>query len=297
MTHTKTWTRRATAAILALAMAAGLTACGGKDAGGSTAGQSIEDILKTAQANMAEIKSMSYDMVMSMEMAANDQKLSISTNGKVDQIIDPVSMKMDMNVDMGELGNMNTIMYIAQDGDKYTLYTGIDAGDGNLTWQKQEVADISSLQQMDARETFDLYLTSAESFQENGTETIAGAEATRYDGTISEEDLSKVLEASGVMNQFASLGISGEKLDTMLTDLGDLPISLWISKADQIPVKYEMDMSAIMQSLMSKMMDSMGAGEDDKLEVSNVLVSMTVSNVNGLNSIEIPAEALNAAAA
>lgn len=296
MRNTRSWTRRAAAAILTLTIAAGLGACGDKADGGA-AGQSIEDIMKTAQANMADVKSMSYDMTMSMEMKANDETLKIATSGKVDQIVDPITMKLDMNVDMGEVGNMNTAMYVAQDGDKYMLYTGIDAGDGNLVWQKQEMADTSAFDQMDARESFDLYLSSAESFKENGTETVAGAEATRYDGTISEEDLAQVLEASGVMDQFSSLGITGDQLDTMLTDLGDLPISLWISKADQIPVKYEMDMTAIMQSLMGKMMDSMGAGEDDKLDVANVLVSMTVSNINGVESIEIPAEALNAAAA
>ena len=294
MKHTRSWTKRAAAAVLALTMAAGLTACGSKD-GGST-GQSSEDILKTAQENMADIKSMSYDMTMSMDMASGGESLKIATNGKVDQIIDPITMKMDMNVDMGEIGNMNTTMYVAQDGEKYMLYTGIDSGDGNLVWQKQEVADTSAFEQMDARESFDLYLSSAESFQENGAEKIADRDATRYDGVISEADLAKVMEASGVLSQFASLGISGDQLDTMLTGLGDLPISLWIAKEDLIPVKYEMDMTAIMQSLMTKMMDSMGAGEENKLDVSNVLVSMTVSNINAVDSIEIPAEALNAAA-
>lgn len=38
----------------------------------------------------------------------------------------------------------------------------------------------------------------------------------------------------------------------MLTDLGDLPISVWVEKESNLPVKYEMDMTAIMQSIMTR---------------------------------------------
>ena len=102
----------------------------------------------------------------------------------------------------------------------------------------------------------ELYLKSGSNFQENGTETIEGKETVRYDGVITNECFNEVFTSTGVLDQFSSLGVDAETAQSMLTDLGDLPISVWVEKESNLPVKYEMDMTAIMQSIMTKTMEA-----------------------------------------
>lgn len=287
------WYHRAAAAGLAVTMALSLAACGGKGndpaAGGDVSGMSVEEIVKKSQENLAAASSLSYDMAMDMEMSAQGQTIAMTMNGVADHIVDPMQMKMDMSIDMGELGSAKTEMYMMDEDGQYVLYTGVDDGTGTLTWQKQTVADASAMEQYDAKASFDLYVSSAEDFQENGTETVGTVEATRYDGVIGKDAMSEVLQASGALSQMSALGMSATDVDALADSLGDLPLSLWISTADTMPVKYELDMTEMMRALMQGM-----GSETAQVEIGKMQMSMTVRNINGVESIEVPAEALAA---
>ena len=108
------WTKKLGIAALALTATISLTAC---------TGQSAEDIMKTAQEKLNEIKSMSYEMKMDMDMAAEGETLKMTMTGNADCIVEPMAMQMDMTMDMGELGSMPMKMY-AQDKDgSYVIYS------------------------------------------------------------------------------------------------------------------------------------------------------------------------------
>lgn len=287
------WCHRAAAVGLALTMALSLAACGEKGnepaGGGDISGMSVEEIVKKSQENLAAASSLSYDMAMDMEMSAQGQTIAMAMNGVADHIVDPMQMKMDMSIDMGELGSAKSEMYMMEEDGQYVLYTGMDDGTGTMTWQKQTVADASAMEQYDAKASFDLYVSSAENFQESGTETVGTVEAMRYDGVIGKDALSEVLQASGALSQMSALGMSTEDVDALADSLGDLPISLWISTADTTPVKYELDMTEMMSALMQGM-----GSETAQVEIGKMQMSMTVRNINSVESIEVPAEALAA---
>lgn len=280
------WTKKLGIAALALTATISLTAC---------TGQSAEDIMKTAQEKLNEIKSMSYEMKMDMDMAAEGETLKMTMTGNADCIVEPMAMQMDMTMDMGELGSMPMKMY-AQDKDgSYVIYSGMDVGTGTMTWTSQTLGSMEDLMQYDAQASMDLYISSADSFKENGTESINGAETVRYDGIISQEAMNEVMTASGVMKQFSALGMDTSEITEMLANLGDLPISIWVEKESGLPVQYTMDMTTMMQTMMEKALASEAAeGEDTTVTVNKVLISMTMSNFNGVEKIVIPEEALNA---
>ena len=77
------------------------------------------------------------------------------------------------------------------------MYTGGDFG-GEMSWFKQTPGDLAAVAQYDAKENFELYLKSAESFKENGSETTNGIKTVRYDGCRAAESL-KVLKRVFVM--------------------------------------------------------------------------------------------------
>lgn len=85
------------------------------------------------------------------------------------------------------------------------MYTGGDFG-GEMSWSRQTPGDLAAVAQYDAKENFELYLKSVESFKENGSETTNGIKTVRYDGIISEDALKDVMNSTGVLSQPDSVG-------------------------------------------------------------------------------------------
>ena len=279
---------------LVLAMVFSFAACGDNKGGGSAGGEGLspEDALKKAMETMESVKSMSYDMNMAMEMSAQGQSINMDTTAKVDFFADPMKMKMDMNMDMGSLGSTKSTMYMLQEGNQYSIYTGTDAGNGTLTWQKTSGGDASAFEQYSAKDNFDMYLNSSEGLKETGSEKIGDRDAIRYEGAIAQDDLAEVLSNSGALSSFSSLGVTEAQVQSMLKDIGDLKMTMWLAKDDYMPLKYEMDMTDMMQKLMDGVMSS--AAQGAKIEIGKVEVSMTISNVDGVEDFEVTAEALAA---
>lgn len=275
--------KRTLAAAMVLALALGLTAC----SGGSSADETPEEVLTKAQQAMEEISSMGYDMTMDMAMEADglDEALEITTTTQVDAILDPISMKADMTIDMGELGGATHMqLYVVEQDGAYQMATGTVGEDGATTWETGTMDSLSGLEQLDGKASMNVYLSSAQSFTQGVTETIGGMEATRYDGIIAGADLEEVLEASGTLEQLNSMGL-GDVSD-MLAGLADLPISIWIAKDTYYPVQYEMDMAAMMQTMLEK---SLSTEETDLgMTVSQLTVTLTMRDFNNVSDIQIP---------
>ena len=73
--------------------------------------------------------------------------------------------------------------------------------------------------------------------------------------------------------------------------LSDVPISIWIDKEAMLPVKYEMDMTEMMQSLMAQVSAAVSM---EYPTVSGMKISMTIGGIDTVEAITIPDEARNA---
>ena len=158
-------------------------------------------------------------------------------------------------------------------------------------WYKQNVPE-EQLAQYDTKENLSTYLDSSTGFTEAGTEQVNGEDATKYDGVITGSQMNEVLKASGALDDLEPM-LAGTDLDasTIYEDLPDITMSIWIN-AEQYPVKYEMDMTAMMQGLMDKVMAT--AQQEQALTVDAMKISMTNKNFNNAADFEIPEEAKNA---
>ncbi len=284
----KKWFKKGAAIAMSATMALSLAAC----ASGKPA--TPEEVLKAASEKVAAAKSMSSEVIMDMKMASAGQTIQMTMTGAVEAIEEPMAMHMDMTMDMGAMGSMKMQMYMTEEEGAYQLYVGTDDGSGATTWAAQSVPDADQMKQYDTQANMELYLKSGSNFQENGTETIEGKETVRYDGVITNECFNEVFTSTGVLDQFSSLGVDAETAQSMLTDLGDLPISVWVEKESNLPVKYEMDMTAIMQSIMTKTMEA--ADSTETITVESVYMTMLIHGIDNVESIEVPQEALDAAA-
>lgn len=272
------------AAGIVLALALALTACGGTS--------SAEDIMVRAQEAFDDIHSMHYSIDMDMAFSAEGESISMKTTAEADCVVDPMALDMDMTVDMMGLFDMTLKMYLVQDGDSFITYTGIDDGEGGMSWSKEVMDNMGEMAQYDGQASMKVYLDNISSFKEAGTEEINGVTAVRYDGVIAQDSLKEVLEASGTLEQYESMGIEG--LDDLLSEMGDLPVSIWIDPDTCLPVKYEMDMTKMMQSMMDKLLAADEETAETEMTVDKCAIVMLCSDYNAIDSIEIPQEALDA---
>lgn len=279
-------TLRFTAAALTLTLGLGLTACGGT----APAAETPEEVLTKAQEAMADVTSMGYDMTMDLSMGAEGETLAISTVTRADTVLSPLSMKAEMEIDLGDLGETTSMTIYAKEQDgSYLTVVGTPDEAGQMTWQSSSMDALGDLENLSGTDSLQLYLDSIQNFTQGESETVNGVEATRYDGVILGEDLSEVIAASGALSQLDSLGM-GEMSD-LFTGMGDLPVSLWIAKETCYPVKYEMDLTEMMQSILDKTLSEQ-LGADIGLTVEQAALSMTIRDINQVGEIEIPAEAL-----
>ena len=295
-------TKRALAALSALTLTLSLTACGG---GQQSTGDSGTDAMTptervaAAEEKMSALTSLSIDMTqdigMSFAMADQSQELNMSTKMQMDVIQEPLKAKGTMQIDMGEeLGGVQDVeLYIMSEDDAANLYMQMGG-----QWIKQSVTE-AELGQYDAAESLELYLDSAADFAEAGTEQIGGADATKFTGVIKGDKLYDVIEESGVLSSLGQTGtdVSEDTIKSMLSELGDLPMSVWIN-ADGYPVQYEMDMSQMIDSIVQNALEAEGAADQGMtMTVSKAAMSLTCSNFNAVEDFELPAEAQNATAA
>ena len=294
--------KRALAALSALTLTLSLTACGG---GQQSTGDSGTDAMTpaervaAAEEKMSALTSLSIDMTqdigMSFAMADQSQELNMTTKMQMDVIQEPLKAKGTMQIDMGEeLGGVQDVeLYIMSEDDAANLYMQMGG-----QWIKQSVTE-AELGQYDAADSLELYLDSAADFAEAGTEQIGGADATKFTGVIKGDKLYDVIEESGVLSSLGQTGtdVSEDAIKSMLSELGDLPMSVWIN-ADGYPVQYEMDMSQMIDSILQKALEMEGAADQGMtMTVSKAAMSLTCSNFNAVDDFELPAEAQNATAA
>ena len=276
--------KKLTALLCAVVMVLSMAACGGTEHKDGSSGD-----LGTAVEKVNAVSSLDATMVMEMNMGVMGQTMETKTTMNMSCFNDPMKLKADMTMDMGDLGAVDMSMYAAMDGDTYNMYLY----DGS-SWTTQAV-DMSYLQQYDAKESMNLYLESGDDHTLAGTEEINGSTTNKFTGVIRGEALEEVLAASGATNNLEA-SVGDLDLASLYSDLGDLEITVWVDQESGYPVRYAMDMTQMMQGMMDKILAASAEGEDTSgmLTVDKVNMVMDCFNFNSAADFEIPAEALGA---
>ena len=159
------------------------------------------------------------------------------------------------------------------------------------TWYA-ETLELGELSQYNAEENMDLYLDNITDVTSDGQEEINGAKATKITGVITGDAMEEAIAGSGLTASAQSMGISEEMMADLYDELGDLPVSLWID-AEGYVLKYELDMTEMMQKVMNESMKAMGASEEDLLvEIEKTAITMVCGDFNEVEEIVIPEAAM-----
>lgn len=280
--------RKIFVAAAAAVMTFSAAGCGGGSSVMETA--AVEELLTLSQETMATVESMAAEITMEMDMAMGEEAIETTTVANILTKQDPMQMQMDMYVVMEDGSEAQQMMMYAEEAEG-KLRTYMYSAD---TWYAQTM-EIGDLGQYDAEASMELYLNNIESFTATAEEDINGTKTTRIEGIIARDAMEEAIQNSGVADSAASLGVTEEQMQKMYADMGDLPIVLWID-AEGYVLKYEMDMTEMMQKIMDTAMGAVGEMETEpSVSITKTSISMICSDFNNVEEIVIPAEAKSAA--
>ncbi len=261
--------------------------------------RSPEELWATAKENIVTAKS--ARLHMTMDMAFDLQGETTSMTMKMDEACtqDPLSAEVNMTMDMGGLGKMDTTMYLVQEGKEYVSYTKVSGGilGGEDVGWSQSTIDVTDLKQYNAMDNAKLYLDVLNSFQSAGKEAIGSYNTIRYDGKVTGQDISKMLDTLGD-NVSSMLSTSdASTMADLFSQLDGIPMSVWIDQKTALPVRYEMDLSGMVNQLMRTMINALSSlsSEAVDFQVSKARVTVECSDYNAVAPITVPQEVLDAA--
>lgn len=261
--------------------------------------RSPEELWAAAKENIVTTKS--TRLHMTMDMAFDLQGETTSMTMKMDEACtqDPLSAEVNMTMDMGGLGKMDTTMYLVQEGKEYVSYTKVSGGilgNEDVGWN-QSTIDVTDLKQYNAMDNAKLYLDVLNSFQSAGKEAIGSYNTIRYDGKVTGQDISKMLDTLGD-NVSSMLSTSdASTMADLFSQLDGIPMSVWIDQKTALPVRYEMDLSGMVNQLMRTMINALSSlsSEAVDFQVSKARVTVECSDYNAVAPITVPQEVLDAA--
>ncbi len=279
--------KKIAAGALALAMMFTLAACGKEQSGADAA-----SVMAAAQQELTKVSSMRYTYAMEMAISAEGESVEMTVNGSAEMTMDPIAVKMTMNMDMLGMALENIQIYMVPENGRMVTYVGMDMeGAGQNQWYKTLAEDATiSTEQYNAVDSFELYMKNGSDFKAAGKETVQGVSATRYEGVISSDVLEETLEKSGNLDNISSL--LGEDYSDALAKMGGIPITIWISDAG-LPVKYVFDMTSMVAELIKNTAED---NRDAGVSVDKVMMSMEVEGYNDISAITVPQDALDSAA-
>ena len=258
--------------LLAAALAAVLTLAGC----GTTvlSAEETKELLTLSQKTMATVESMAAEMTMEMDMSMGEETAETTTVAKILTQQNPLRIQMNLSATL-------------EDGKLRTYVLAAD------TWYSQTM-ELGGLAQYNAEENVTLYLSNLADFSATATEKINDTEATKIEGTLKKDVLQKVLAESGMTETAAAMGVTEEQLAALTESVKSLPLTLWID-ADGYVLKYEMNLTEVMQKIMDKAMEAAGSTDaSSAVKVEKTSISMVCSQFNAVKEITIPEEAKSA---
>ena len=258
-----------------------------------------DELWAAAKENIVTTKSARLHMTMDMAFDLQGETTSMTMKMEEACTQDPLSAEVNMTMDMGGLGKMDTTMYLVQEGKEYVSYTKVSGGildDQDVGWS-QSTIDVTDLKQYNAMDNAKLYLDVLNSFQSAGKEAIGSYNTIRYDGKVTGQDISKMLDTLG---DNVSCMLSTADTSTMadlFSQLDGIPMSVWIDQKTALPVRYEMDLSGMVNQLMRTMINALSSlsSEAVDFQVSKARVTVECSDYNAVAPITVPQEVLDAA--
>jgi hypothetical protein len=278
------------AALAACLLGTLLCGCGQKS-------RTPEEVIQAAMEKVSQADGMKYEMDLDLSFHVTsgefDQEMDITAEADLLCTKDPMVIQMALDMDMGDLMELETLIYGQEQEDgTILLQTSTDGGKTFVT----STVDGAEKEQYDASANMKQYLAGIAEAKETGKDTVDGKTAIRYDGVITGESIQKVLEASGVLRQFSQAGLDASDVSTLYQNMGAISVSLWIDPETNEILRYSIDMTEVLQDMLNGMMSQLMDGETVSVVVKKAVGEVHDIKWNPTESIVLPTSTANGGA-
>lgn len=253
---------------------------------GCSGTESATDVLKKSQEKEKQIESVTATADMNMEMTSNGQTVEMKSSTDMILFTKSYKTKMHMAMDMGELGKQEAELYSIKDDDAYTTYTNASG-----EWFKQSV-DKEVFEQAIKDYDNSAYTKALLECEKDVTfEEVEedGKKYYKFTGTITGDALKKMIDSTNLKEQLAS---SGATDISSYDKLGNLKLVVFIEKDSYYIYKVSIDMTNMMDKLMSEVMKE--AGSKDEVKIDTCTMNTKYTDYNNSKDFKLPKEAENA---
>ena len=240
-----------------------------------------------AAVKMSKLESLHADVEMQLgvdlSLLGQDINADVSVTGGADIQRDPAQAYMDLTAEVAGI-EQGLLLYGTERDGGFDVYYSADSGEN---WIKDSIdTDVDAKDtKVDGKSVFLLLSDSAASFKEYGKEKVNGADTIRYNGEITSDELKMALKLANA-KQALEEGLGAELDDDVFSDIGSIPVSIWVDVKTDMIVRVEMNLSEAMQGLVpaivDKAMSKAGVGIDVDTKVHDVIVSITLSEFDAV---------------
>lgn len=249
---------------------------------------SPEQRLAAASERLARADSLSCTAVTDMRLGAEDGSRETTVTSRVSVSSGPVAVYCESVTEASDSDRPSEYRAcVVSEGERYCAYENRDG-----LWTRRDLDGEEELSSYDLRSNIELWASGASSVTWAGSELIDGHRATRYDCVVGPEGVDAIMAGSGAYMALPVLGLSQERAMQALSGLGELTYSVWIDNRRCLPLRYDIDMTEIMDQFLQNISSPVLSGVSVSAE--RVTVSLSLSDFGAVPPIELPAEALNA---
>lgn len=259
--------RNLTALVAALALTLSLAGCS----------IDLNDMLivKRAYKHITEMDSLSFTLTADLDAVAGSLPVRNSVHADCQCVIDPITLKAQLELDMGKLGKIALPLYILSGDKDVQVLAGLGQS-GSTVWVSNSFPLAGSEEQDDAVDkmtveaVLNMLQDDPEALSVGESETINGQSCRPFilkvPGTVLMEALAlKVPEGSS----FA---------------IDDTVVTIWIAEKDGMPVRLSADLASLFQYLL----DIADAAYLPKLKLNSLPVTVDITGYNNVESITLP---------
>lgn len=255
----------------------------------SACGRSGDRGLAGAQEKLSGVGSLSCSVETDMGLSLAGESFNIKSSCRIDYTSEPEAVRLQVSTgtDGSSAGGYSYTAWAASSGGVCSAYINLSGG-----WLRQDLPGTDALSRYDIRLVSERWLRGAVNVTDAGEEELDGQQARRYDCSVSAKAVENIMTASGAYEALSVLDLSDAAARDILSGLGEIPMSVWVGEQG-LPLRYELDLTGVMGALMDSVAEALG--EDyPAMTVGSLTVSLSLSDFDAVEAIEIPAEALGA---
>ena len=232
-------------------------------------------IVKRAYKHITEMDSLSFTLTADLDAVAGSLPVRSSVKADCQCVIDPTTLKAQVELDMGKLGTISLPLYVFSGDGALQVLAGLGQS-GSTVWVSNSFPLAGSEEQDD--EVDRLTVEAVLNMLQDDPEALSVGESETINGVSCRPFLLKV-PGTVLMDALALKAPEGSSYT-----IDDTAFTIWIAEKDGVPVRIRADLA----SLFQYMLDIADASYLPKLKLNSLPVTVDFTGYNNVESITLP---------